>query len=65
MLKLLSVLAICTFMLALGPSAQAVPAAGLHSVKASQSIVEHAYWRHHRHHRCWWRHGHRHCRWWW
>jgi hypothetical protein len=60
MLKLLSILAVAVFVLATGPSVQAAPAAGLLSLKSTNSVVEPAYWRH----RHYWRHpvywGHRH-----
>jgi hypothetical protein len=78
MLKLLSMLAVAVFVLAAAPSVQAAPAAGLLALKNPQSVVEPAYWRHHRHwhHYRYWRHhrhwryyrhwgpAHRHCGWW-
>lgn len=65
MLKLLSALAVAVFVLAAAPSVQAAPAAGLLALKKSQSVVEPACWRCHRH----WRHyrhwgpARRHCGW--
>ena len=66
MLKLFSALAVAVFVLVAAPSAQAAPAAGLLSLKNSQSVVEPVYWRYHRHwhHYRYWRRpvswGHRH-----
>jgi hypothetical protein len=59
MLKLLSALIVALFVLAAAPSVQAAPAAGLLSLKNTQSVIEPVYWRHrHWHHYRYWRHRH-------
>ena len=54
MLKHLAIFAVAVFVLAAAPSVQAAPAAGLLSLKTSQSVVEPVYWRYH--HYRYWRH---------
>ena len=60
MLKHLAIFAVAVFVLAAAPSVQAAPAAGLLSLKTSQSVVEPVYWRyqhyHYLRHRVYWRH---------
>ena len=58
MLKLLSALAVAAFVFAAAPSVQAAPAAGLVSLKKTQSVVEPVYLRYQRHvhHYRYWRH---------
>ena len=60
MLKHLAIFAVAVFVLAAAPSVQAAPAAGLLSLKTSQSVVEPVYWRYHHYrywrHRVYWRH---------
>ena len=66
MLKHLAILAVAVFVLAAAPTVQAAPAAGLLSLKNTQSAVEPVYWRYHQHvhHYRYWRRpiywGHRH-----
>jgi hypothetical protein len=65
MLKHLAIFAVVAFVLAAAPSVQAAPAAGLLSMKSTQSVIQPVYWCHHRHYYRYWGPAHRRCGWGW